>query len=94
MIRLNAFFRLKDSADPAKVIELGNRLVTISRNDKGNIAYDLFHSTTDGRVFMFCETWASQADLDEHTSSVHFTNTVPLLEAMTENGLKLERFEF
>ncbi len=94
MIRLNAFFRIKESADLAKVLELGNELVIKSRNDKGNIAYDLFRSSTDGRVFMFCETWASQAELDEHAASVHFTQIVPMLESMTENGLKLERFEF
>ncbi|MCM1021628.1 MAG: antibiotic biosynthesis monooxygenase [Muribaculum sp.] len=94
MIRLNAFFQTKNDGDRLKAIELGNELVAKSQSDKGCISYDLFKSSTHDDVLMFCETWASEADLAAHASSAHFTRIVPLIEALTVDGLKLEKFEF
>lgn len=94
MIRLNAFFEIKDPADCAKAIELGTELTQKSLLDKGNIAYDLFRSTTRPQVMMFCETWDNEEDLAAHAASAHFTTLVPAIETLTVNGLKLERFEF
>jgi quinol monooxygenase YgiN len=43
---------------------------------------------------MFCETWTDQASLAAHMDSTHFKRIVPLIEALTANGMKLEKFEF
>ncbi len=94
MIRLNAFFQTKNDGDRLKAIELGNELVAKSLQDKGCISYDLFKSSTRPDVMMFCETWATEEDLAAHAASEHFTRIVPLIEALTVNGLKLEKFEF
>lgn len=94
MIRLNAFFQTKNAGDHLKAIELGNELVAKSLTDKGCISYDLFKSSTRPDVMMFCETWASEEDLAAHAASEHFTRIVPLIEALTTGGLKLEKFEF
>ncbi|MBO4994782.1 MAG: antibiotic biosynthesis monooxygenase [Muribaculaceae bacterium] len=94
MIRLNAFFVLKDDVAPETVVTLARELVEKSRNDKGCVAYDLFQSATNPSVMMFCETWADDQSLKTHTESAHFTELVPKIEAMTKSGLKLERFEF
>ena len=44
MIRLNAFFEVKDNASVETVKKLGTELVNESRKDDGNISYDLFLS--------------------------------------------------
>lgn len=93
MIRLNVFFELKDGVTSAQVKELSDELVAKSRLDEGNKAYDLFESTTRPGVFMFCETWESDAALDKHSNAPHFTYAVPRIEALTKNGLVVERFE-
>ena len=94
MIRLNAFFQTKNAGDHLKAIELGNELVAKSLTDTGCVSYDLFKSSTRPDVMMFCETWASEEDLAAHAASEHFTRIVPLIEALTTGGLKLEKFEF
>lgn len=93
MIRLNAFFTLKDSVRTEDVTAITNELVAKSRQDKGNKGYDLFQSITNPRVFMFCETWETQEDLDKHSAAPHFTSAVPALNALTADGLSIEKFE-
>lgn len=91
MIRLNAFFTLKSAADADQVLALAKELISYSRKDEGNIAYDIFCSGTNPLVMMFCETWSDQASLDRHSQSDHFTRLVPAIEAFTESGLKCEQ---
>ena len=93
MIRLNAFFVLKDDASFEELKTITDELVAASRKDEGNKGYDLFQSTTDPKVMMFCERWENQAVLDKHSAAPHFTYAVPKIGAMTVNGLKIERFE-
>ncbi len=93
MIRLNAFFTLKEGAGKEDVLAITDELVAKSRLDAGNKGYDLFQSTTDPRVFMFCESWESQEALDKHSAAPHFTTAVPALGELTEGGLVIERFE-
>lgn len=94
MIRLNVFFEVKDGNDIEKVIELGEKLVAKSLKDEGNVAYDLFLSSTRPLVMMICETWQNEEVLKAHMASTHFTELVPKIESYTKNGLKLEKFEF
>ena len=94
MIRLNAFFEVKDEANVGEVKKLGIELVNESRKDNGNVSYDLFLSATRPLVMMFCETWQDEEVLKAHIESEHFTRLVPQIEALTKNGLKLEKFEF
>ncbi len=93
MIRLNAFFTLKEGVSTEDVLAITNELVAKSRQDEGNKGYDLYQSTTNPRVFMFCETWESQEALDKHSAAPHFTSAVPALGALTADGLSIERFE-
>lgn len=93
MIRLNAFFTLKEGVSTDDVLAITNELIAKSRQDEGNKGYDLFQSTTDPRVFMFCESWENAEALDKHSKAPHFTSAVPALGALTADGLKIGRFE-
>lgn len=94
MIRLNAFFELKPEADIEQVKKLGVELVEASRKDEGNVSYDLFQSTTNPRIMMFCETWADQKVLDIHSAAPHFTRIVPQINAASKEDMHVNRFEF
>ena len=93
MIRLNAFFTLKEGVGSDEVLAITNELVAKSRQDEGNKGYDLYQSTTDPRVFMFCESWENAEALDNHSKAPHFTGAVPRLGELTADGLKIESFE-
>ena len=93
MLRINAFFTLKEGVSKETLLQLTNELVVKSRKDEGNKGYDLFQSTTNERVFMFCETWESREQLNKHSQAPHFTTLVPQIEALTEAGMKLEVLE-
>lgn len=93
MIRLNGFFEVKEGVAETQVKALADELVEKSLKDEGNHGYDLFHSATRPNVYMFCETWESDELLTKHSNSEHFTRLVPQIEALTKDGLHLERFE-
>jgi len=93
MIRLNAIFTLKDNVNPKDVFKI-NELVAKSRQDEGNVSYDLFQSLTDPKIMIFVETWENQEVLDKHSAASHFTTAVPKISALTVDGLKIDRFEF
>lgn len=92
MIRVNAFFEIAEDEVQESLV-LGRQLVEASRNDKGCISYDLFHSTTRPTVIMFCETWASAEDLKDHSETDHFRRLVPEIKQRSSNS-KSEQFEF
>lgn len=94
MIRLNAFFEVKDESVLDTVRQLGMQLVEASRKDRGCVAYDLFESTTNRTVMMFCETWNDEESLVAHSASAHYIQLVPKIRELTRNGMKLERFDF
>lgn len=94
MIRLNAFFTVKEGVETGKVLDLAKQLVEKSLKDEGCVSYGIFQSGTDERVMMFCETWKDQESLDKHSASKHFTTIVPQIEALTVAGLKCESFDF
>lgn len=94
MLRINCFFRLKYESDVDQVKFLARELIEKSRQDAGNIAYDLFQSATDPKVMMFCETWESGEALKVHAASEHFTRLVPKIEHYSDGPMKLEQFEF
>ncbi len=94
MIRLNAFFEVKDEKYLDTVRQLGMQLVEASRKDRGCVSYGLFESTTDRTVMMFCETWNDEESLTAHAASAHYIQLVPKIKELTRNGIKLERFDF
>jgi len=93
MIRLNAFFKVKAGVSTAQVKELADELVALSRKDEGNKGYDLFESTTQPGVFLFCESWEDKACLTRHSLSPEHMHTIPELEKLTDGGLSIEQFE-
>ena len=50
MIRLNAFFVLKEGVSLDELKAVTDELVAKSRQDEGNKGYDLFQSTTNPRI--------------------------------------------
>lgn len=71
------------------VIALSKELVDSSRNDEGNIDYDLYESATNPNTFIIFETWNSQAMLDKHSASPHFKRLVPAIQNLSDMTIQV-----
>ena len=86
-IRLNCLVSVA-AENRDQYIELCKQHVAASREDEGNIAFDLFESATDSSKFLIFETWADQASLDKHSASQHFADIVPQTSALATTVLQ------
>ncbi|MDQ1634104.1 MAG: hypothetical protein QOJ32_913 [Frankiaceae bacterium] len=53
------------------ISDLLSELVAATRTESGCLAYELFRSAAEQRVFVTIETWQGQEDLDAHMQSPH-----------------------
>ena len=60
----------EDSIEEAKKAALA--IVSDSRAEKGNINYDIHQAIDDPTVFVWHETWADKAAIDEHFETPFF----------------------
>lgn len=81
MIRVIATFML-ESKNVQEAIELATELVESTRKEYGCVQYDLLQAEEAPSQLVILEGWETQADLDAHEASEHFTNLVPQLAAL------------
>ena len=55
-------------------------LIEKTRQEEGNISYELYQDVNNPQVLTFIEEWQSQEALKEHMRTAHFQETVPVLE--------------
>ncbi|MEC5319733.1 putative quinol monooxygenase [Brenneria populi subsp. brevivirga] len=67
--------------------------VAPSRQEAGNLQYDLHEEIDKPGAFVFFERWKNQAALTEHEQSSHFQRLISSLEGKTdESTIKLMKF--
>jgi len=59
-------------------------LIAPTRNEEGCIEYRLHRDNRDPAVFIFYETWESEACLATHMESAHFMSYVRAIDGMLE----------
>ena len=91
MIRINCFFQANEGQYDA-ALQAALALTAASQKQNGCVSYDVFESGTRSDVFMFCETWATAADLEAHAASEEINTYVEQLKSF--GLLKIEKFEF
>jgi quinol monooxygenase YgiN len=65
---------------------LAQRLVEMTRKEKGCISYSLYQEKDDPEVLTFLEVWQDKEHLEAHSRTSHFTEIVPELEKIREKG--------
>jgi quinol monooxygenase YgiN len=73
-------------ADELKALLRG--LVKPTRAEEGSIFYELFESNQRG-LFYFNELWQSQAHLDAHAASSHFTTIFDKAKELLQEPLEV-----
>jgi len=71
MIYLIATLKIKPGSLPA-IKEAVMDCINGTRNEPGNVSYDLHHSVTDENTLVFVERWEDRASLDNHFTEPHF----------------------
>ena len=90
MIRVNCFVQLKDATKREEVIKSAKDLIAETlKSDNGCLGYDFYASETRNDVFMFCETWATQENLDTHTKTQHFIQHVGAIEKIAQMSIEV-----
>lgn len=56
---------------------LFRQLIEATHKEEGCISYILYEDVNDPTCFVFIEEWKSQAALDAHMASPHFTSIIP-----------------
>ncbi|MDO5639375.1 MAG: putative quinol monooxygenase [Neisseria sp.] len=60
-------------------------LIQASREEAGNLSYDLHEALDNPNRLVFIEHWQSQAAIDEHNASEHFQTFVKAIEGKTDS---------
>lgn len=67
-----------------QVRPLYQELLTLTRQEKECIAYDLFVDQKNPGHFVFIEEWPDQAALDAHCQTEHFKRLIPQINQYSE----------
>lgn len=91
MIKVLAHFRLQADSQ-AKLKPLAEELVYTTRQEEGCLQYELLQEDANELHVVMQEAWASQAALDKHSASAHFTRIVPMLAALCTQPPEVEQY--
>src|ERR1700704_115309 len=86
-----AFFRAKTGQTKS----LGKALtdiVDLTRQEAGNISYDLHQSPQDPESWFVYENWRSSADLDAHMQTAHIRAFLEVAPSLLEGDIGLQPF--
>ena len=92
MIRIVARQTLKEGAGE-RFVEIARDLVAATRQEEGNISYNLHRNVNEPLVYAFIETWKDQEAVEKHLNSEHFLKYAPQLDELMAIGAQLEVFE-
>jgi len=68
----------------AAALPLYEEMVAETRKEDGCIQYELYRDSADETHFVFDESWESQAHLDAHMKTAHFTTLIPQISALAD----------
>lgn len=90
---LTVIARLKAKAGMEdRVAQELQKLLALTRVERGCINYDMHRSRTDPTLFLFHENWTSEADLDTHLQSPHIQNWIRLADTLLAEPIEITRW--
>lgn len=72
-----------------ELLSILHTLVDSTREEDGNVSYDLHQNISYPLEYTIIEVWKSQEAIDLHNASQHFNNFVKSIEGKT-NNLKID----
>ncbi len=68
-----------------ELLAVFGRLVELSRQEAGNLRYDLHQDIQNPNRVVFFENWRDQAAIDAHNATEHFQGFLKAIEGNVEN---------
>ena len=65
-------------------------VIEATRQESGNVTYELYQGVDDPAVFTFYENWNSKADLERHLQSPHMQAGLAGLPELVEGELSIQ----
>jgi quinol monooxygenase YgiN len=87
MNKLTCIAKIKAHEQHKKIVlsEL-TKLIQPTLKEQGCINYDLHIDNADDSIFMFHETWESEADLNAHSQSSHVKECFAVIGTMLDSA--------
>ena len=76
----------------AAFVDVAKTLVDATRQEAGNISYNLYQSPFDSKSFIFYEEYKDDAAFDFHANSDHFKAFAAAIPDMLAADLNIEQF--
>lgn len=73
MIYLNVILTVKDANDIPEIQSLLSEQGRLSRAEPGCMRFEVYHSSSDPKVFILNEHWADQTAVDAHRKATAYT---------------------
>lgn len=70
-----------------------SELIKLTRQEEGNIAYNLFAPADDPAACFMIEVWETKEALDKHMASEHFLKFVPAGDVYKTEPSKIRIFD-
>lgn len=71
------------------VLKAIHNVVDHTRQEEGNVSYELHENITNPLEVTILEVWKSQQAIDHHNATAHFNNFVKAIDGKI-NGLKID----
>ena len=91
MVIVHAFFQIKDNKGN-DFLKLSHEIVENTKNEEGNISYDLFESSCDSNKFIMVEKWKDKQSLSKHEEFPYFKNFIQSIKELLDEPIKVEVF--
>ena len=92
MIVVNAFYVVKEEQEAVFLSEM-NKLVAASRNEEGNISYNLYQQTDAPLRYVMVESWRDEQSIAKHAQTEHFQLYVEKSAAFFAEPKQVHRYE-
>ena len=75
-LKIIASLTILDEADEVMIVNALHTLVNATREEEGNLSYDLYCDINNPLTYIFIEEWESENAIDKHNASPHFLHFV------------------
>ena len=95
-LKIIASLTIREEKDTAEIVNALQAIVEATRQEEGNISYELHQDVANPQTYVFLEVWKSQEAIDIHNNSSHFQAFAKAVHgkvALTVNVIKKVKVE-
>ncbi|PLT34488.1 putative quinol monooxygenase [Bacillus sp. V5-8f] len=91
MIIIHAHLKVEPNKREA-FLEHSKQVISHSKEEAGNISYQLFEDTAHDNSFVFLEVWKDDQAIEQHEQTEHFKSFVKDLDQFLLEPIQVEKY--